>query len=561
MQITVDKDLFPRIQEAMQLDSDTLRYSKSVDINLPGQGKQLNNILDILSKCRDFSSGKRAFQDALLWKKAVTGSSQVVAKTCKQMFSMLAIELAAKSKRRHIYRQSSSGAGFVFDTYYISEIEYEPPKKRDGYVTQAYIVMTAVFQELGQVKTEFIQFDAAECVGKTAQQLLGSRDYLIESDELRNEYERQVARFHQIKPNIGEQYLARGTAIAENQSSWMKSHVSMTKGNVPAKVVIDIDSETDEKQRSYGKPRQVNTFFWDNLKQMVSSKKDEDAEYDEDATQSVVDFEIPTHTYVKVFDLNRHERVRIHIQNLEKYIYDDSLDQVLILPKSHRHLMDVLLCESSKDTAFEDVIKNKSGGVIILCQGIPGTGKTLTAEIYAEKQHRPLYVIQCAQLGVSPEELENNLKLILDRGSRWNAVVLLDEADVYVTSRGSDLIQNAIVGVFLRVLEYHQTTIFLTTNRGDLVDDAILSRCTVRIPYSCPTPEDQKSIWKNLAITNKIDITPEEIDEIVSAHSNMTGRDIKNTLKLAAAVCRKSGSRITVDLINELKLYKPTGNG
>ena len=40
------------------------------------------------------------------------------------------------------------------------------------------------------------------------------------------------------------------------------------------------------------------------------------------------------------------------------------------------------------------------------------------------------------------------------RAQRWGAVMLIDEADVYIKRRDDDITMNAVVGVFLRVLEY-----------------------------------------------------------------------------------------------------------
>ena len=92
------------------------------------------------------------------------------------------------------------------------------------------------------------------------------------------------------------------------------------------------------------------------------------------------------------------------------------------------------------------------------------TSKTLTAEVLAEYKERPLYSIQCSQLGIDPETIEKNLAVVLQRANRWNAILLLDEADVYITKRGSSLQHNAIVGVFLRILEYAQCILIMTTN-------------------------------------------------------------------------------------------------
>ncbi len=61
------------------------------------------------------------------------------------------------------------------------------------------------------------------------------------------------------------------------------------------------------------------------------------------------------------------------------------------------------------------------------------------------------------ELGTTTEALEHGLRDILEVASAWNAVILIDEADVFLEQRrDSDIQRNAMVGVFLRLLEYHQ---------------------------------------------------------------------------------------------------------
>lgn len=105
--------------------------------------------------------------------------------------------------------------------------------------------------------------------------------------------------------------------------------------------------------------------------------------------------------------------------------------------------------------SFSDIIEGNGSGISVILGGPPGVGKTLTAQVFAEATERPLLSVHAAQLGINPNDIERNLAGILAKGSRWNAVVLLDEADVYVNERGHDLSQNAIVAAFLRVLERH----------------------------------------------------------------------------------------------------------
>ena len=149
------------------------------------------------------------------------------------------------------------------------------------------------------------------------------------------------------------------------------------------------------------------------------------------------------------------------------------------------------------------------------------------------------------------DDLEKNLGVCLDRANRWGSVMLLDEADVYIHERGDDLHQNAIVGVFLRLLEYYPGVLFLTTNRGDIVDDAILSRCTVRVQYDVPTVESQKQIWRNLLEVNGVSA---DVDDVVALNSDLSGRDIKNLLKLAIML----NEGVTGSVIQTLRTFKPT---
>jgi AAA+ superfamily predicted ATPase len=146
---------------------------------------------------------------------------------------------------------------------------------------------------------------------------------------------------------------------------------------------------------------------------------------------------------------------------------------------------------------------------------------------------------------------------VLGRSERWGAILLIDEADVYIHERGSDIEQNAIVGVFLRVLEYYRGVLFMTTNRGTLVDDAIISRLTARFRYKNPTADEQEQLWRVLASQNKIDLPESEIKVIVKSMQNLSGRDIKNLLKLAYVASLKKGSgKVSAETIKYVSRFK-----
>lgn len=73
------------------------------------------------------------------------------------------------------------------------------------------------------------------------------------------------------------------------------------------------------------------------------------------------------------------------------------------------------------------------------------------------------------ELGTDPRFLEADLQKILDICHAWGAILLLDEADVFLEKRNmQDIHRNALVSIFLRQLEYFQGILFLTTNRVEV---------------------------------------------------------------------------------------------
>jgi AAA+ superfamily predicted ATPase len=82
--------------------------------------------------------------------------------------------------------------------------------------------------------------------------------------------------------------------------------------------------------------------------------------------------------------------------------------------------------------------------------------------------------------------------------SLWDAVLLVDEADIFMEARSlHELRRNAMVGVFLRVLEYQQQIMFLSTNRLNTFDEAFRSRISVAIQYHDLDESARRTVWEN----------------------------------------------------------------
>jgi hypothetical protein len=102
----------------------------------------------------------------------------------------------------------------------------------------------------------------------------------------------------------------------------------------------------------------------------------------------------------------------------------------------------------------QDIIHNKGRGLVVLLHGVPRVGKTSTAEAVAQKWKKPLLAITCGDLGLEAAEVERSLKEIFRLAQLWDCVLLLDEADVFISQRQpSDLQRNSLVsGKYHRVI-------------------------------------------------------------------------------------------------------------
>lgn len=226
---------------------------------------------------------------------------------------------------------------------------------------------------------------------------------------------------------------------------------------------------------------------------------------------------------------------------------DDAFDQ-LVLEQENKELIHSLV--KYHGTGFTDIIDGKGGGCIFLLHGEPGFGKTSSAEAIAELLHKPLYSVSVGELGVDPEGLETSLRNILDVATIWNAVILLDEADIFLEKRDEhNIARNAMVGVFLRLLEYHNGILFLTTNRVKEFDKAFYSRISVALHY---TRSDDKigKIWNNLLLAAGL---PAEWGKEV-ADQALNGRQIKNSIRMSQTLAKAKDREVQVeDLIRSVK--------
>ncbi|KAL2045967.1 hypothetical protein ABVK25_011892 [Lepraria finkii] len=196
-----------------------------------------------------------------------------------------------------------------------------------------------------------------------------------------------------------------------------------------------------------------------------------------------------------------------------------------------------------------DLIEGKGRGLVILLHGPPGVGKTLTAEAISEKTGRPLLIVSVAQIGLNATRAERNLERLFQLASRWEAILLVDEADVFLESRvrESDPNRNALVSVLLRVLEYYQGIMILTTNRIKSLDAAVQSRIHLAVRFDDLNQTQMQNVFST--VLQKYRVEGGNMEDIKykfkdylkdNKNLRLNGREIRNVIFSAHAMALHS---------------------
>lgn len=236
---------------------------------------------------------------------------------------------------------------------------------------------------------------------------------------------------------------------------------------------------------------------------------------------------------------------------------NQAFDSLVAPPEQKELILAFAQSQAMNKQNFDDFIQGKGRGIIMLLSGPPGVGKTLTAESVAETMKVPLYMMSAGDLGTDPSGVENSLSNILEMNTKWNAILLLDEADVFLEARSThDLERNKLVSIFLRLLEYYEGILFLTTNRVDNIDAAFESRIHLSLQYEDLDQASRRHVWCTFLTrsSNVGKFSAQEVDKLASVSLN--GRQIKNILKTAQLLASKQGVELRyahVDTVMRLR--------
>lgn len=458
--------------------------------------------------------------------------------TALNLFPQIARAYFSRLKYPFLYSLDGEQRGAA---YVPSSASYNPPDRNSG----SFATLTLHYNE-GEFLRNISITISKNTIGQTMAEILKEKALVSPEAELIADYDKIMNRFERFRKMDGEQFWVRGIAREVSDGYWWDNdEVNMTQQGRPTKAVVDYQGWVESRERRNRRENSV-AFIASDL-------------YDTEGTRRVP---VPTHPVIPLFSLAHHTLVWANVVNMRQYKYETDLLTKLVLPKTHSRLIGALvsnlevLQQEAEADGKSRTIKAKASSNVILAKGPAGTGKTLSAEVYAEEIQRPLYEVQSGQIGVEPEEIESNLKFILNRSVRLRMPLLINEADVFIQERGRDLKQNAVVSVFLRLLEYHNGLVFMTSNRADDIDDAILSRCIAQIRFDIPVEADKVRLWKIMLAEFNVHLSLGDQERAARVFPEVAGRDIQNLIRLTSRVCKACNEQFTLEALMENAIFK-----
>ncbi len=231
----------------------------------------------------------------------------------------------------------------------------------------------------------------------------------------------------------------------------------------------------------------------------------------------------------------------------------ESGTRALIEPLEPRFQLDDFICDPEFRSLLDDLLfftrnsreirqrmpaRSITRGTLINFFGHSGTGKTMVAEALAASLEKKLYILNYANiesslLGKTARNISQVFRSIDPRGG----ILMLDEADAFVSSRVSQLNQgaeyalNAARSQIIREIDRFDGLIILATNLFGTYDSAVLRRIKFNLFFDLPSPAAIEKMFR--AFLPEDPALPElDLCHLAALSTGLAGGDILNICEI-----------------------------
>ncbi len=235
----------------------------------------------------------------------------------------------------------------------------------------------------------------------------------------------------------------------------------------------------------------------------------------------------------------------------------------LVIPERNRQDLEDFTYEATERAQFWERPEAQrlfplGKGLIALFTGVPGTGKTMAAQVIAASLHLELFRVDLSTI-VSKYvgETSKNIERILSRAARMDIVLLFDEADALFGKRteikdAHDRFANTDTNYLLQAIEQYPGVIIMASNKRANIDAGFTRRLRFMIEFPKPDAAQRLQLWRRItgeltgvesALLLDKDLT--KLSEILE----VTGAQIKLSVLSAIFIAKREGKNVGTEHI------------
>ncbi|KAL8376084.1 hypothetical protein RB595_007278 [Gaeumannomyces hyphopodioides] len=209
-----------------------------------------------------------------------------------------------------------------------------------------------------------------------------------------------------------------------------------------------------------------------------------------------------------------------NLRHPETDVYSTEFER-LVLPSGYKASMVSLLQHS--------ILTRK--GLFFLLHGPPGLGKFTTAKCLAGIYKKPLLRLPPWHVVDDVSEVEQQLEDHLRRSTRWDCLVLVDEADMLIRRYGGDY-NDKVASLFFHFLDRYRGVMIFLTSQVDSIHYRLKPRLHLSLKYPPLNREGILRVFRlniqRLKDHHDIDFEEDALLNFASAQFEIQGRSVWN---------------------------------